>query len=88
MESYRQRLPDERSESAELRRKDVADQSSRLKDAKARIQAREKVHALRMPTGPTQPILRVIAATTDLALENILDEQRERSELVIAAQPK
>lgn len=88
MRDYRQRLADEQFERAELKRKDVADQRSELNDAKARIQAWEKVHALRLPTSPTHPMLRVIAATTELALQDILDEQRKRSGQTPAAQPE
>jgi hypothetical protein len=88
MREYRQRLADEQFERAELKRKDVADQRSELNDAKARIQAWEKVHALRLPTSPTHPILRLIAATTELALKDILDEQRKRSGQIRAAQPE
>ncbi len=37
-----------------------------------------KVHALRLPTSPTHPVLQVIAAATDLTLKEVLDEQRQR----------
>lgn len=78
MRDYRQRLADEQFERAERKRKDISDQRSALNDAKARIQAWEKVHALRLPTSPMHPMLRVIAATTELALKDILDEQCKR----------
>jgi len=87
MRDYRQRLADEQLERAERKRQDMAQQRSELNDAKARIQAWEKVHALRLPTSPTHPMLRVIAAATELALQDILDEQRKRSEQMTAARP-
>jgi hypothetical protein len=88
MRDYRQRLADEQSERAERKRMEIADQRSELKDAKARIQAWEKVHALRLPISPTHPMLQVIATTTDLALKDILGEQRQRSGQIRAARPE
>ena len=58
---------------------DLAGQRSELNDAKLRIQAWEKVHALRLPSSPTHPVLQVIATATDLTLNEILEEQRQRS---------
>jgi hypothetical protein len=79
LRDYRQRMADEQFERAERKRMDVAEQRSQLNDAKARIRAWEKVHELRLPASPTHPVLRVIAAATDLALNDILEEQRQRS---------
>ena len=88
MREYRQRRADEQSERVERKRLAIADQRSALNDAKARIQAWEKVHALRLPISPTHPMLQVIATTTDLALNDILDEQRHRSGQIRAARPE
>ena len=79
MKDYRQRLADEEYERAERKRLQLADQRSELNDAKARIQAWERVHALRLPKDPTHPVLQVIAAATALTLEDVLDEQRQRA---------
>ncbi len=76
---FRQRQADEEFERAERKRLQVADQRSELNDAKARIEAWERVHALRLPASPTHPVLQVIAAATALTLEDVLDEQRQRS---------
>jgi hypothetical protein len=83
---YRQRLADEQFERAERKRMELADQRSELNDAKARIQAWERAHALRLPTSPTHPVLLVIAAATDLALKEVLEEQRQRAGQVATAQ--
>jgi|SRR5687767_8947889 hypothetical protein len=88
MRDYRQRLADEQFERAERKRMELAGQRSELNDAKARIQAWEKAHALRLPTSPTHPVLQVIAAATDLALKEVLDEQRQRSGQVRVGEPK
>lgn len=76
---FRQRQADEEFERAERKRLQLADQRSELNDAKARIQAWEKVHVLRLPTSPTHPVLQVIATATELTLEEVLDEQRRRA---------
>jgi hypothetical protein len=76
---FRQRQADEEFERAERKRLQLADQRSELSDAKARIQAWEKVHGLRMPASPKHPVLQVIAAATALTLEDVLEEQRQRS---------
>lgn len=88
MRDYRQRLADEQFERAERRRMELADQRSELNDAKARIRAWEKAHALRLPTSPTHPVLQVIAEATDLALKDILEEQRQRAEQGRTAQAR
>jgi hypothetical protein len=79
MKDYRQRLADEEYERAERKRMQLADQRSELNDAKARIQAWERAHGLRLPTSATHPVLRVIAAATALTLNEVLEEQRQRS---------
>jgi hypothetical protein len=84
---YRQRLADEQFERAERKRMELAGQRSELNDAKARIQAWERAHGLRLPTSPTHPVLQVIATATDLALAEVLDEQRQRSAPVRTTQP-
>jgi hypothetical protein len=87
LRDHRQRLADEQFERAERKRMELAGQRSELNDAKARIRAWEKVHALRLPTSPTHPVLQVIAEATDLALKDVLDEQRERYGQARAAKP-
>jgi hypothetical protein len=79
MKDYRQRLADEEYERAERKRLQLADQRSDLNDAKARIQAWERAHVLRLPASPTHPVLRVVAAATALTLDEVLEEQRQRS---------
>ena len=79
LRDYRQRLEDEERERAERRRLQMEDQRSDINGPQARIRAWETVHALRLPKSPTHPVLRVIAAATDLTLSEILEEQRQRS---------
>jgi hypothetical protein len=79
LKDYRQRRADDERERAEAKRLQVADQRSGFNDPTARIRAWETVHALRLPMSPTHPVLRVIAAATELTLGDVLAEQRLRS---------
>lgn len=79
LRDYRQRRADEERERAEAKRLQMADQRSDFNDPKARIRAWETVHGLRLPMSPTHPVLRVIAAATELTLSEVLAEQRLRS---------
>jgi hypothetical protein len=79
LRDFRQRRAEEEYERAEAKRLQVADQRSAFNDAKARIRAWEAVHALRLPMSPTHPVLRVIAAATELTLSDVLTEQRMRA---------
>ena len=79
LRDFRQRRADEEHERAEAKRLQVADLRSAFNDAQARIRAWEAVHALRLPVSPTHPVLRVIAAATELTLSDVLAEQRLRA---------
>jgi hypothetical protein len=85
LKDYRQRLADEEFERAERKRLQAADQRSDFNDAKARIRAWEKLHELRLPTSATHPVLRVIAAATALTLDEVREEQRQRSTPLVKA---
>lgn len=76
---YRQRRELEIRERDERKRLELADQSSDLNSAGTRIRAWEKVHRLRMPADASHPILLQIAASTHLALADVLAEQRTRA---------
>jgi hypothetical protein len=79
LSDYRQRRALEELERAELKRADLAEQHSALNSVDVRIRAWEKVHGLRMPSDPRHPALQAIAAATQLALADILNEQGLRS---------
>lgn len=76
---YRTRLALEQSRAAELRAQDRAEQSSLLNPPGVRIRAWEKVHGVRLPTDPAHPILPAVARTTDLTLDQVHEEQRNRA---------
>jgi hypothetical protein len=76
---YRERRALEESARTEQKRADSAEQSSALNSADLRIRAWEKVHQLRMPSDPSHPALAAIATATQLTLEDIRNEQQQRS---------
>jgi len=76
---YRQRRALEERDRAEQKREEVEEQHSGLNSVDLRIRAWEKVHGLRMPSDPKHPVLQAIAAATQLALTDILNEQELRS---------
>jgi hypothetical protein len=79
LSDYRQRRALEERDRAELKRAEVAEQYSALNSVDLRIRAWEKVHGLRMPSDPKHPALQAIAAATQLALADVLNEQGLRS---------
>jgi hypothetical protein len=79
LREHRQRRADEERGRVEARRLKMADLCSPFSDPTARIRLWEQVHGLRLPTSPTHPVLRVIAAATDLTLAHVLAEQQLRS---------
>ena len=75
LSDYRQRRALEEHERAELKRVNVAEQYSGVNTVDVRIRAWERVHGLRMPSDPKHPVLQAIAAATQLALADVLNEQ-------------
>lgn len=76
--SHSERLAIEAMERAQKRQLEAAEQSSDLNPADVRIRAWEKVHALRLPSSPSHPVLHVIAIRTGLTLAQVHEEQRAR----------
>jgi hypothetical protein len=74
-----ERLAQEEFERAERRRQELAEQCSDLNSPDLRIRTWERVHALRLPSDPTHPILAVIAMGTRLTVEEVREEQRSRA---------
>ena len=76
---YRSRLALEQFQAAERRQGELAEQSSALNAPGVRIRAWEKTHGLRLPADLAHPVLRAVAASTNLTLEQVQEEQRRRS---------
>ena len=74
-----ERMAHEEFERTEKRRQELAEQRSDLNPPEVRIRTWERIHALRLPSDPTHPILDVIAISTRLTLEEVRQEQRSRA---------
>ncbi|MEA3179475.1 MAG: hypothetical protein QOI59_2998 [Gammaproteobacteria bacterium] len=84
---FRRRLELDEEARVERKRLDIAEQTLEPNVPGVRIRAWEKVHALRMPSGPEHPVLNLIAAATQLSLADVHEEQRVRSRHVTAVIP-
>ncbi|MFL6601322.1 MAG: hypothetical protein ACJ8R9_08320 [Steroidobacteraceae bacterium] len=75
---YRARLAHEHAERQERRQNELAEQVSIRNMPGERIRIWERLHGLPLPLNPTHNLLSVIAAATDLQLEQVREEQRLR----------
>jgi hypothetical protein len=75
---YRARLAHEHAEMQERRQAELAEQVSIRNMPAERIRIWERLHGLPLPRNPTHKLLSVIAAATDLQLEQVQEEQRIR----------
>jgi hypothetical protein len=79
MMDFRARLAHQQAESAERRRMDLAEQSSRLKTAEERIRIWERVHEVILPKDPSHRLIDIIAANTGLTSSDVHEEQHRRA---------
>jgi hypothetical protein len=75
---YRARLAHEQAETQQRRQAELAEQVSVRNMPSERIRVWERLHGLPLPSNPTHKLLSVIAAETDLQLEQVQEEQRAR----------
>ena len=75
----RAQLDHEQQQRMAERQEQIALQSSPLSSAEDRIRLWEKLHALTLPRSRTHKLLAIIAAQTDLHLEQVLEIQRHRA---------
>ncbi|MGH8137985.1 MAG: hypothetical protein ACREVV_07295 [Steroidobacteraceae bacterium] len=78
MADYRARLAHEHAEALERRQAELAEQVSIRNAPGERIRIWERLHGLPLPRDPAHRLLAVIAAATDLELEQVKEEQRLR----------
>lgn len=76
--SHRSQLEKEQQQRMAERQQQIALQASPFSSAEQRIRQWEKLHALALPRSPSHKLLRVIAEQTELALEQVLEVQRQR----------
>ena len=75
---HRARLAREHEESQQRRLDALAGQVAVINAPSERIRIWEQLHGLPLPRNPTHKLLRVIAAGTDLQLEQVREVQRLR----------
>jgi hypothetical protein len=75
---FRARLVQHQAETAERRRFDLAEQSSKLKTAEERIRIWERLHEVTLPRDPAHRLVDIIAANTGLTAADVREEQRRR----------
>lgn len=78
MSDYRARLIQEQAQAVERRQMELAEQTSIRNAPGERIRIWERLHGVSLPRDPTHRLVAVVAAATDLALEQVLEEQRRR----------
>jgi hypothetical protein len=75
---YRARLAHEAALAQERRQADLAAQVSIHNTPAERIRIWERVHGLSLPRDPGHRLLLAVAAGTELALDQVQEEQRQR----------
>lgn len=75
---YQARLAHEQEELQQRRLADLAEQASLRNTPSERILIWERLHEVPLPRSPVHKLLSVIAAATDLQLEQVQEEQRLR----------
>src|SRR5271170_6152973 len=81
MMDFRARLVQQQAETAERRKTDLAEQSSRLKSAEERIRIWERIHEVTLPRDPAHRLVEIIATNTGLTHSDVRDEQQRRATL-------
>src|SRR4051794_33422151 len=74
----------EESERAAEREKQIQEQASPFKEPHERILLWEQLHDVRLPRSATHRLIRVIAAQTQLSIQQVREEQQRR----VAPAPK
>jgi hypothetical protein len=74
-EDHRKRLAQLQAEALERRQQELGEQRSPLHTPEERIRIWERLHQLRLPRNPSHRMVSVIAAQTNLSLEDVRAEQ-------------
>jgi hypothetical protein len=84
---YPARIVREQIEEAERAQRERIEQACELNTPEIRIRAWERLHRLTLPRGSAHAVLDVVANATRLTLEQVREEQRQRSDLARFQQP-
>jgi hypothetical protein len=79
MSEHRDRILHEQAEAVRQRHRDLLEQTSMKHPAELRIRIWEKLHQMDLPREPGHRLIPVIAAQTDLSIEQIGREQTRRA---------
>ena len=75
---YRARVAAIEYEARERRRQEIAEQVAVQNTPERRIQIWERLHELNLPKKANHPLVRIIAADTELTVEQVREEQLRR----------
>jgi hypothetical protein len=75
---YRARVAEHQHERARRRQEELLEQTSMQNTPAMRIRVWERLHQIRLPRNPAHRVLEIIAADTELSLEQVREEQRAR----------
>jgi hypothetical protein len=75
---YRARVAEHHAERARRRQQELLGQTAIQNSPAMRINIWERLHQLTLPRDPAHRLLEVIAADTDLSIEQVREEQRAR----------
>jgi hypothetical protein len=78
-DEFRTRVAQRQAEALERRSIDLAAQTATVHPPSERIRIWERLHQISLPRDPAHRLLQVIAADTALTLEQVLEEQRQRT---------
>lgn len=82
---HRDRVIHEQAEAAQRRQRDLLEQTSMKHPAQVRIRIWEQLHQMALPSDPAHQLLGVIAAQTDLSVEQVAREQQRRAAMSVVS---
>ncbi len=75
---YRARIAEHQAERARRRQEELLEQTSIQNTPAMRIRVWERLHQVALPRNPAHRLLEVIAADTNLSIEQVREEQQAR----------
>jgi len=84
----RRRIAIEQAEATERRQGELAEQTAMRNTPEMRIRVWERLHGLELPARAGHPLLEVVAKDTELSLQQVQEEQRQRTAARTAPSPE
>jgi len=84
----RRRIAIEQAEATERRQGELAEQTAMRNTPETRIRVWERLHGLDLPARAGHPLLEVVAKDTELSLQQVEEEQRQRTAARSAPSPE